>query len=288
VPKAAATTSAAPRPLTNQQRADQDAAAILAAFTAPSGARRLTSAPSASGGALDSPFQQPATPDLVEKTGWWQVAGAPQQVLSWAAGHLAPGFSRSLSGSGTGGKGQGTTWEDAFDRPPVAGVLQSRQLIIEVVDAGGGQTDIRVDAQVIWLPERTPGETIPAGATQVTLTLHPDVNVHVTAPPPVTVTDPAKVREIAALLNGLAPFPAGRYSCPLDGGGALTLTFRAVRSGPALAVAVIDLEGCEGVNLTTSGGQQPALGTPDGGRATATQAVKIAGLTWNLSRYLFS
>src|SRR6202044_278905 len=66
-------------------------------------------------------------------------------------------------------------------------------------------------------PERAPSETIPAGARAVTV----------------------------ALVTGLPRFPAGRYSCPLDGGARLVLTFRAAPGGPASAVATVALEGCE-------------------------------------------
>jgi lipoprotein-anchoring transpeptidase ErfK/SrfK len=129
---------------------------------------------------------------------------------------------------------------------------------------------------------KAPGETIPARATTVTLTLKPDVNAHVKPPHPDTVTNPVKIRQLTALINGLPAFPAGIYSCPFDGGGQLVLTFRAAAAGTALAVATINLEGCEGVNLTVAGRQQSAVGKLDGGRPTATQALKIAGLNWKL------
>jgi hypothetical protein len=123
---------------------------------------------------------------------------------------------------------------------------------------------------------------IPAGASAVTLALHPDVNVHVKLPSPVTVTDPAKVRRLAALINGLPAFPAGAYSCPFDGGAALVLTFSAGRGGAELAVATVSLEGCEGVGLVAGGKPQPGLGAVDGGRQVAARALKAAGLNWDL------
>jgi hypothetical protein len=131
-------------------------------------------------------------------------------------------------------------------------------------------------------PGRAPSETIPAGARAVTVALYPDVNSHVKLPKPVTVTGPARVRGLVALVNGLPRFPAGRYSCPFDGGARLVLTFRAGPGSPASAVATVALEGCEGVALTLRGRDEPGLGSPDGGRPEATQALKIAGLNWSL------
>lgn len=131
-------------------------------------------------------------------------------------------------------------------------------------------------------PSPPSGETVPAASTAVTLALHPDMNVHVKPPNPVTVTDPAKVSKLAALINGLPAFPAGAYSCPFDGGAALVLTFSGGKGRPSLAVATVSLEGCEGVGLVTGGKRQPGAGVPDGGRQVAAQAMKAAGLNWDL------
>jgi hypothetical protein len=55
--------------------------------------------------------------------------------------------------------------------PQVAGVIDSRRLLVEVVLDGAG-TAIRVDAQVTWLPARPAGEQVPAGAGAVTIALN--------------------------------------------------------------------------------------------------------------------
>lgn len=255
---------------TPKQRAEQDAAAILAAFVAPPGARHLAAPPAG----LKSPSELPGTPDLVDKAGWWQVAGDPQQVLDWMKGHVPHRF--TLDGSGTLDRGTGPIWSDDFDLPAVPGVLLSRQLVLDATSAGSGQTAIRADAQVVWLPARAPGERIPTGVTAVVLSATPGANLNVKLP--ATVTDQAAVRKLTALIDGLPRFPEGAYSCPNDNGASLVLTFLAGRGGSVLAVATVRLAGCEGVNLTISGQQQPGLGPVAGGRATAGQALQIAGL----------
>jgi hypothetical protein len=40
-----------------------------------------------------------------------------------------------------------------------------------------------------------------------------------------TVTDPATVARIAAVVNGLTRFPGGAFSCPAESGGQMRLTF---------------------------------------------------------------
>jgi hypothetical protein len=104
-------------------------------------------------------------------------------------------------------------------------------------------------------------------------------------PAPVTVTDPAKVSQIVALIDAQPLFPPGPYNCPADDGQFLRLTFRARTGGPVLAVATLATSGCEGILITVGGKQQPELG-PAVGRATATQVLKIAGLRWQLPQGL--
>ena len=45
-----------------------------------------------------------------------------------------------------------------------------------MADAGNGQTAIRVDAQVTWLPARKASDMVPAAAAAVTMSVIPDGN----------------------------------------------------------------------------------------------------------------
>jgi hypothetical protein len=127
---------------------------------------------------------------------------------------------------------------------------------------------------------------VPAAACTVTLALAPGGDVHVRPPAPVTVSGPAKVGQLKAIVDGLPVFPPGRCSCPYDDGAALTLTFGTWQAGPALAVATVRLEGCGGVAFTVNGRPQPGLGAAGGGQRVAAQALKAAGLNWKPSSYL--
>jgi hypothetical protein len=59
--------------------------------------------------------------------------------------------------------------------PEVPGVLLQRTLLISVASASG-QTVIRVDAQVTWLPAKPASERIPPAATVVTITEIPGID----------------------------------------------------------------------------------------------------------------
>ena len=123
---------------------------------------------------------------------------------------------------------------------------------------------------------------IPGAARQVTLGMNYGANAHGRKPPaPVTVTDPAKVSAIAGLVADQPPWPPGTYSCPMADGMAIDIAFRARPDGPALATAVLDLNGCGGTGLTV-GGKDYGLGHPDSARPLAAKVLKAAGVPWKL------
>jgi hypothetical protein len=122
-----------------------DAAAILTAFVPPPGARRLQKAPGTDGGLLKFPSSIVVSTALVDDVSFWLAPSRPPAVLAWEQAHLPRRFTPEDEGFGP------ASWR-AFSLPPAAGVLTDRELVVEVIAAGGGQTAIRVDAQVAWQP----------------------------------------------------------------------------------------------------------------------------------------
>jgi hypothetical protein len=257
-----------------RQRAEADAAAIRASFVPPPGARRLTAAPGAGGGALKQPFQTPGTPDLVDDASWWLAPGQPVAVLAWEKAHLPARF--TSAGTGTSSyRGADYAWSDEFSLPEIPAVLNSRELLVEAVSAGHGQTAIRVDSQVTWLPAKLAAERVPATAASVTLSAIPALGTG-KRPAPVTVTNRDKVRRIAALADALPLFPPGVYNCPMDDGQGLKLTFRGP-GGQTLAVMSADETGCTTVSFTVGGKSLPVLWDGD---SFARHVLAVAGLHW--------
>ncbi len=277
-------------PADPRQRAIQDATEIIADFPPPPGAARSVRSVSP---LLSAPAMSPsATPDVVTATQWWTVPGQPEAVLAWVAAHVPAGF--TLGAHGSQGYDQGVQaqpgadavdrpyeWFDQFSLPPVPNVLFQRSLLVEVVGHGTGQTAIRVDAQVTWLPAKPAAERIPPDAKVLTVAAQPGPGPQQArkrlVDPPVMITDPATVARIAALVDGLPLFPPGVFSCPADFGGGTRLTFSASRNGPALAVVTVRDSGCAGVSLVVGGRSLPAL---SGGRDLQRQVLAIAGIRW--------
>jgi hypothetical protein len=74
-----------------RQRADADAARIIADFPRPPGAVRTGLI-----ALLDNPAVGIGTSDVATATRWWRVPGQPRAVLSWISAHL-PACCRSAS-----------------------------------------------------------------------------------------------------------------------------------------------------------------------------------------------
>jgi hypothetical protein len=260
---------------TPRERAVADAAAILTAFVPPPGAQRLAKAPDADGGWLRFPSSTLGSIALVDDVSFWTAPGQPQAVLAWEAAHLPRRFTPEDQDFGP------PSWDRTFSLAPIPGVLDGRDLVVEVAAAGGGQTAIRVDAQVAWQPPRAAGERIPSAARVVTIAEVPGVLPGTSHPPaPVTITGVAVVTRLAALVDGLPLSTIGPgASCPAPLGPEVQLTFRGSPSGPPLAVAQ-GPAGCGTVLFTVDGRQQPALELTD---TFISQVLALAGLRWKLT-----
>jgi hypothetical protein len=266
-PAAGPGTAASPTP---RERAVADAAAILKAFAVPPGARRLQQAPDA----LKNPITTLVSTSVVDTTSFWRAPGQPRAVLAWEQAHLPRRFTPEDEDFGP------PSWDRMFSLSPVPGVLKTREMVVEVTGAGNGQTAIRVDAQVSWQPPRPATERVPAAARVVTITQLPSLDPHARRPPaPVTITDPAVVRELAALVDGLRLSTIGPgASCPAAFGGGIRLTFLARAGGTPLAVAQ-GPAACGTVQFSAGGKRQPALQLTD---SFIPQVLKLAGLHWKV------
>jgi hypothetical protein len=102
-----------------RQRAEADAARIIASFPRPPGAVRTGLIAT-----LAEPGERPVTPDVATVTRWWHAPGQPQAVLAWVSAHMPAGFTLGSSGSGDG------SWVDQFALPAVPYVLTQRSLVV--------------------------------------------------------------------------------------------------------------------------------------------------------------
>jgi hypothetical protein len=258
--------AASPSP---RQRAVADAAAILRAFVVPPGAQRLQKPPDV----VKEPITTLVSTTLVDDVSFWRAPGQPQAVLVWEQAHLPRRFTPEDADFGP------PAWDRMFSLSPVPGVLNARDLVVEVAAVGNNQTAIRVDAQVSWQLTRPALERVPSATRVVTITELPSPDPHARRPPaPVTITGLAVVRRLAALVDSLQLSTIGPgASCPAAFGGIL-LTFRARAGGPPLAVAQ-GPAACGTVEFNVGGKQQPVLEITD---SFIPQVLKLADLHWRV------
>jgi hypothetical protein len=275
-PAASTVTASTAAAGTPKQRAEADAAALLASFVPPPGATRLPRAPDIPGGYLKTPITSLGDSYQVDGTTFWQAPGAPQAVLNWEIAHISRRFSLGDADFGTAG----TASDRSFELPPVPGVLTSRDLVVEVASLGDGRTGIRVDAEVGWQPSRPAGDQVPSTARAVTIGEETTMQTGPGLPSPVTITDPVVVAKVAALVNGMpiSPFNGIAMSCPAASGSFLTLTFRASPGGQVLATVRTD-QSCGVTVFSANPNQSLALTQPSG---LDQRVLTIAGLPWTI------
>jgi hypothetical protein len=140
---------------------------------------------------------------------------------------------------------------------------------------------------VIGLAARVPGR-IPADARVVTVTPVFDFGSFSSRGEPdggFTVTDPAAVAEIAAVIDGLRQLD-GTYSCPAEADSGLMLTsmqftFRTDPGGPVVATAGADYTGCQFAWVTARGQTAWQLDeNTSSGQPMQQQVLAIAGVRW--------
>jgi hypothetical protein len=256
---------------TPRERAVADAAAIVKAFVVPPGAQRLPKAPDA----LKAPISTLVSTTLVDDVSFWRAPGQPQAVLAWEQAHLPRRFTPGDEDF------RPPSWDRTFSLSAIPGVLNARDLVVEVTGAGNGRTAIRADAQVSWQPPRPASERVPSVTRVVTITQLPSLDPHARRPPaPVTITDLAVVRRLAALIDSLQLSTIGPAApCPAPPGGGIRLTFLARAGGPPLAVAQ-GPAACGTVQFSAGGKPQPPLQITD---SFIPQVLKLADLQWKVS-----
>jgi hypothetical protein len=224
---------------------------------------------------MNGPSSAIVSSALVDKVSWWVAPGQPQALLAWEAHVLTtlPGPRRFVAGDLSGSQ---YGHDEMFQLPSAQPALRDQELIVEVADAGGGRTWIRVDAEVAWQPDRPASTLVPAAARVVTISEVAVITQHPPLPRPVTITDEGVVRRIAGLANGLELSTVGAAPCAPPLSVQLRLAFRARPAGPALAT-VETTGSCGTVANSVNGQDKPALQvTP----AFIPGVLRAASLPW--------
>ncbi|MDE3082243.1 MAG: hypothetical protein KGJ39_02350 [Acidobacteriota bacterium] len=259
--------SASPLGPTNSQRralAVLEARHLLEVVDLPSGARGVARTDLALGRFLSSSGALSADPDQVDLTRFYLVARG-RWALNWLESHVPTGGTRSGWATGSGpGTPTSHTLTFSYPTPPM---LVQAQLQYSMVIVPSGELGLRVDANVLWTPRKSPFSLVGGGATKIVVTMDRGLNVASQRVTTVTVTSRVTIEAIRSTLNAAPVATLGTVSCPFDGGALMTLSWwRKGATGP-YAVVVADPGGCGGVTVTqlSRGGQRLGVGHDAGG-----------------------
>jgi hypothetical protein len=243
----------------NLQAARRDARRLLAKVSLPAGAVVAAEDPS-SGHALAKVETYPVTPALIDVRRFWVVPEAPGPLIAWLRGHRPAGSTLNE----TEGPGCCTPELEAtslgFEFPAVAGVLESRELLVTVANAPGGKAAVRADAQDIYWVPRPRWEKVPAGVHQLDLrVVRLNEFTGKTSTSNYTVSAARTISRIVSMVDALPAGQPGTEACPADVGPTVTVEFLPAEGRVPLATVVADGSGCGGVSFTLRGKSAPGL-----------------------------
>ena len=249
----------------NEVAARSDARSLLARLRLPTGATRSAVEPVGDAGALaHHAVGLLATPSEVDVVAFWTLRASPHAMLAFVKASPPAGSKLWVSGSGSGPGSPGYSYE-GFQWPAITNVIETRQLIVEVSSLNDGMTGVRADAQVVAITPRGNSERIPAGTTRLSVTSSASGGHQI---PIATVTSPAKIRKVIALLDGLSLLPPEHpFECGPSAPEPVRLAFYSQRGGAPLATASFEsfptTSGrgwCSTVGMTINGrAEQPRL-----------------------------
>jgi hypothetical protein len=223
----------------NRAAAVKEADSLLAAAALPPGATALPAEPAGDGEVLGSSPVRSGWPQAIVKTAWFRSESATAEVLAFADAHPPTGAKLAFSGEVETRDGHRAEFH-AYERPRVRHVLAQRWLVVSVTRLNDGAAAIRVDASATWLYPRPAALTI-TGARHVTI----NSGRH-----KIVITDPRRVRRIAAMFNRLDLQQPSIVPCPVDPVSPPhpRLTFRDRAGGNVVAYAHVRPTGCPRVD----------------------------------------
>jgi hypothetical protein len=164
----------------------------------------------------------------------------------------------------------------------VTGARSSRRRIQFLLTAIAVAVAVAIGLAV-WPPAGAAAGLVPAGARVVTVTpvfgRDPNTSRH-RLDHAFTVTDPAKVARITAILDDLPPFPVGELSCTVDNGATMRLTFRTSPGGPAVVTVLAAYTGCSVVSSPDLPNMPFLQDYTSSGQQVQQLVLAIAGVRW--------
>lgn len=271
--------SSFPAPPSREALARMEAVRLLSSLHLPPGSKESATAPAGSAVTLKEPFTIAASPDLVDLTRYYTVPLAPAAVVAWLKTRHPK--EATLGGSGTvSGPGGtyawelGLTWPLAKVQPRTSSssgqVIDSAGIAIEAISLSAGQSALRVDAEVTWLPAKNKADLVPFGMKLLT------ASVPGSKTAAVTTHSRSVIERLRKAIDALPVASPGARSCPADlFGHTVRLVFASHAGVAPAAVVQADESGCGFVSIMVGGKTGRAL---SGGVGIFDLAARLLGI----------
>ncbi|MDX6212174.1 MAG: hypothetical protein QOF82_1261 [Frankiales bacterium] len=220
-----------------QARADAD----LASVRVPPGAVEVSSAPDAR---LAQPFAMSSGTTQVDATRWFTVPGTRSAVEAFFTAHPPVGWT-------PWGKGTSGTLNDPQLLVGLTFGSGHDELSVDLMQSAG-TTDVRIDAQVTWIPPKDRYDSVPGSASSVKLAYDGGLQQPGRPKPrqkTVTLTG-GDLARLAKAIDALDVEPPSAHGCPMDDGEHAVLSMQADGHDVTYDIA---LSGCQGVAVSVDG-----------------------------------
>jgi hypothetical protein len=205
----------------------------------------------------------------------------PHFALPHVAGRIGvPALTLALAALIVTGCAQGVSTTASAGRPSSLPTAASDATAGSGPTAPAPKTTGPTTGSILTPPVKPGGDAVPPSSTVLVASLTAQTRGVVTDRDlygPVTVTDAAKVSQVAAVINAAPRRVPAIAQCPMQGTGSLTLVFESSVNGPPAVTVTISTSGCPGMVVRPASGGVIGL---DGGPDTVKQIESFLGVPW--------
>lgn len=162
---AAAAVASTPATASNERLAKNDTPKLLALVNLPPGASSQPDEPSGAG--LTGAGYGLNSPNVVDARESWHVSESFQATVAYIKAH-PPRGSKLTAWGGTGGRHGVAPIEDLqYSLSDIGGRVAPRVLTLEIVQLSDGSSEVRADAEEVWIVSRPASEKVPRGVREI-------------------------------------------------------------------------------------------------------------------------
>lgn len=199
----------------------------------------------------------PGTDDLIDHSKLWLVPLSTVDTIAFFHAH-PPARTRITTSDGYVGDPSGIEARyQGLEPVSLPAGIQSATIYETATTLTNGRSEVRVDAQVVWIPKEPAAERVPADTKAVIITRTPGTATTPAGlrPVTVTITAPGQIASLAQLFDSLSAVPT--TECVPPPAPSYRVAFAASPTATPTLVATSD--SCNNLAVALDGNQEPTL-----------------------------